>query len=154
MSLLVLEGLRLQAGARTLIEPLSLRIEPGEQVALIGASGAGKTSLLHALALASRPAAGTLRLGGQDGWALSSRERHQLRRTLMLAPQHPPLPPRQRVVTAVLAGRLPGASVARSLRMLFSPDQAQAHAGTGDVAALEDALDILDPGPLVPSFHA
>ena len=139
MSLLVLEGLRLQAGARTLIEPLSLRIEPGEQVALIGASGAGKTSLLHALALASRPAAGTLRLGGQDGWALSSRERHQLRRTLMLAPQHPPLPPRQRVVTAVLAGRLPGASVARSLRMLFSPDQAQARQAF-------DALDRLELG--------
>jgi phosphonate transport system ATP-binding protein len=126
MPLLELDGLHLRAGARTLVEPLSLRIETGEQVALIGASGAGKTSLLHALALALRPAAGTLRLAGREAWALSSRERHGLRRALMLAPQHPPLPPRQRVATAVLAGRLPGASMAESLRMLLSPSAAQA----------------------------
>lgn len=126
MPLLELDGLHLQAGTRTLVEPLSLSIETGEQVALIGASGAGKTSLLHALALALPPAAGALRLVGEDAWTLSSGDRHWLRRELMLAPQHPPLPPRQRVATAVLAGRLPGASLGESLRMLFSPTEAQA----------------------------
>ncbi|UXH79908.1 phosphonate ABC transporter ATP-binding protein [Roseateles amylovorans] len=139
MSLLELDGLRLQAGARCLIQPLSLRIEAGEQVALIGASGAGKTSLLHALALALAPADGHLRLGGQDAWALSHAARHRLRRQLMLAPQHPPLPPRQRVVTAVLAGLLPGAGLGTSLRMLFSPSADQARVAF-------DALDRLELG--------
>lgn len=139
MPLLELDGLHLQAGARTLIAPLSLRIEAGEQVALIGASGAGKTSLLHALALALPPVAGALRLVGEDAWTLSSGDRHWLRRELMLAPQHPPLPPRQRVATAVLAGRLPGASLRESLRMLFSPSEAQARLAF-------DALDRLELG--------
>ena len=40
---------------------------------------------------------------------------------LILVPQVPPLPPRQRVVTAVLAGRLPAWSLATSLRSLFYP---------------------------------
>jgi phosphonate transport system ATP-binding protein len=48
---------------------------------------------------------------------------------LFLAPQVPPLPPRQRVITAVLAGRLPAMSVWHSLRSLFYPmDIAGAHA--------------------------
>ncbi|ANH66441.1 phosphonate ABC transporter ATP-binding protein [Mitsuaria sp. 7] len=139
MRLLELDGLHLQAGARTLIQPLTLRIEAGEQVAMIGASGAGKTSLLHAMGLALAPVAGTLRLAGEDAWSLSSRDRHWLRRELMLAPQHPPLPPRQRVVTAVLAGQLPGASMAQTLRMLFSPTEAQARLAF-------DALDRLELG--------
>lgn len=139
MGLLELDALLLRVGARRLIEPLSLRIEAGEQVALIGASGAGKTSLLHAMALALSPAAGSLRLAGQEAWRLPSRDRHWLRRELMLAPQHPPLPPRQRVATAVLAGRLPGATMAQSLRMLFSPDEAQARLAF-------EALDRLELG--------
>jgi phosphonate transport system ATP-binding protein len=40
---------------------------------------------------------------------------------LFLAPQVPPLPPRQRVVTAVLAGRLPAMGLWASLRSLFYP---------------------------------
>ncbi|WP_238139446.1 phosphonate ABC transporter ATP-binding protein [Roseateles aquatilis] len=139
MPLLSLDGLHLRAGPRTLVHPLSLTIESGEQVALIGASGAGKTSLLHGLALALRPGAGALRFVGQDAWALSHRDRHRLRRELMLAPQHPPLPPRQRVVTAVLAGRLPGAAFGQSLRMLFSPSADQARLAF-------DALDQLELG--------
>jgi phosphonate transport system ATP-binding protein len=47
---------------------------------------------------------------------------------LFLAPQVPPLPPRQRVVTAVLAGRLPHEGLWASLRSLFYPiDMALAH---------------------------
>ncbi len=101
--------------------PLDLRIAPGEQVAVIGPSGAGKTTLLQTLACALRPSAGRLRLDGRDPWSLPARALRQLRGDLFLAPQVPPLPPRQRVVTAVLAGRLPRIGLWHSLRSLFYP---------------------------------
>jgi phosphonate transport system ATP-binding protein len=111
--------------ARARIAPalhgLDLELQPGEQVAVIGPSGAGKTTLLHLLACAIQPSAGTLELDGRDPWQLSRRELQRVRGTLFLAPQVPPLPPRQRVVTAVLAGRLPRISLAHSLRSLFYP---------------------------------
>jgi phosphonate transport system ATP-binding protein len=47
---------------------------------------------------------------------LPRRQLQRLRGQLFLAPQVPPLPPRQRVVTAVLAGRLPRMGLWRSLR--------------------------------------
>jgi phosphonate transport system ATP-binding protein len=46
-----------------------------------------------------------------------------VRGQLFLAPQVPPLPPRQRVVTAVLAGRLPQMGFLQSLRSLFYPTE-------------------------------
>lgn len=100
---------------------LNLSICAGEQIALIGPSGAGKTTLLHTLACAYRPAQGTYTLFAQQPWSLAQGARHALRRRLFLAPQTPPLPPRQRVVTAVLAGRLPGWSLWRALRNLIKP---------------------------------
>ena len=103
---------------------LSLRIEPGEQVAVIGASGAGKTTLLLALACALQPLSGEMQLFGAHPWQLASRERQRLRARLFYAPQVPPLPPRQRVVTAVLAGRLPSMGLVASLRTLWHPPQA------------------------------
>jgi ABC-type branched-subunit amino acid transport system ATPase component len=85
----------------------ALSIAAGEQVAVIGPSGAGKTTLLQVMACALPPVAGRLTLDGQDPWALPRRALQALRGRLFLAPQVPPLPPRQRVVTSVLAGRLP-----------------------------------------------
>jgi len=103
------------------LQTISLQVGVGEQVAIIGPSGAGKTTLLQILACAQRPTRGTMRLGGQDPWCLSSHELRRLRGQLFLAPQTPPLPPRQRVVTSVLAGRLPAMSLAASLRSLLYP---------------------------------
>lgn len=100
---------------------VGLRIEPGEQVAVVGPSGAGKTTLLHVAAAALRADQGRVLLDGEEPWALGPRARRQLRRRLFLAPQVPPLPPRQRVVTALLAGRLPAMSLASSLRSLLYP---------------------------------
>jgi phosphonate transport system ATP-binding protein len=100
---------------------LTLSIGQGERVALIGPSGAGKTTLLHTLACAHKPESGKLRTFDADPWALSNVERHALRARLFLAPQTPPLPPRQRVVTAVLAGRLPQWSFWQALRSLVRP---------------------------------
>ncbi|MBC7416353.1 MAG: ATP-binding cassette domain-containing protein [Herminiimonas sp.] len=108
------------------LQQLTVTIGSGEQVALIGPSGAGKTTLLHTLALAQRPSGGQLTAFGGDPWAISSTERHALRAQLFLAPQTPPLPPRQRVVTAVLAGRLPRWSVWRAIASLVRPNEPQA----------------------------
>lgn len=108
------------------LQDLTLSIGQGEQVALIGPSGAGKTTLLHTLACAHRPDSGNLTLFGIDPWKASDGHRHALRSRLFLAPQAPPLPPRQRVVTAVLAGRLPQWSLWQALVSLFKPADPEA----------------------------
>ncbi len=125
-------------GAPPALHALDLSITPGEQVAVIGPSGAGKTTLLHALACALRPAAGSLQIDGVDPWSLPVSGLQRLRGKLVLAPQTPPLPPRQRVITSVLAARLPAISLAASLRSLFYP--------TG-IAGAEAALVRFDLGP-------
>ena len=114
------------------LAPMDLDIAEGEQVAVIGASGAGKTTLLQVLALALPPVSGHLQVDGQDPWRLRRRALQRFRGRVFLAPQVPPLPPRQRVVTAVLAGRLPALSLLASLRSLFYPS---------DIPAAHDALD-------------
>ncbi len=111
------------------LKALSLQVGVGEQVAVIGPSGAGKTTLLQVMACALRPMRGRLQIDGIDPWALTRSELHKLRGRLFLAPQVPPLPPRQRVVTSVLAGRLPAMGLGASLLSLFHPsDIPAAHA--------------------------
>ena len=118
-----------RAGAAPALKAMSLHIGAGEVLAVIGPSGAGKTTLLQALACALPPSAGQLQVDGRDPWALPRRELQALRGRLFLAPQVPPLPPRQRVVTSVLAGRLPAMGLLASVRSLFYPaDIPAAHA--------------------------
>jgi phosphonate transport system ATP-binding protein len=118
-----------RAGAAPAITDLSLRVGAGERLAIIGPSGAGKTTLLQVMAAALPPSGGQLRLDGRAPWGLPRRALQGLRGQLCLAPQVPPLPPRQRVVTAVLAGRLPAMGLWTSLRSLFYPvDIPAAHA--------------------------
>jgi energy-coupling factor transporter ATP-binding protein EcfA2 len=111
----------LGARSSSALQAINLTIEQGEQIALIGPSGAGKTTLLATLSLSHQPAEGSFTAFGADPWALGEAARHRLRAQLFLAPQTPPLPPRQRVVTAVLAARLPQWSVWRALVSLFKP---------------------------------
>ncbi|WUR15215.1 ATP-binding cassette domain-containing protein [[Empedobacter] haloabium] len=114
-------------GTRALaLQGIELRVDAGEQVALIGPSGAGKTTLLATLACAHRPVEGTFEAFGHRPWDLSDAERHRLRARLFLAPQTPPLPPRQRVVTAVLAARLPQWNLWQALVSLIRPRDPEA----------------------------
>jgi len=108
------------------LQDLTLSIAQGEQLALIGPSGAGKTTLLHTLACAHRPDAGQFTLFGDAPWTAGDVRRRALRARLFLAPQTPPLPPRQRVVTAVLAGRLPHWSLWQALASLVKPADPEA----------------------------
>ncbi|MEO6031717.1 MAG: ATP-binding cassette domain-containing protein [Burkholderiaceae bacterium] len=121
-----------RASVAPFLRPLDLEVAAGEQVAVIGPSGAGKTTLLQVLACALPPASGEFELNGRSPWKMSTRELQRLRGQLVLAPQVPPLPPRQRVVTAVLAGRLPALGWLASLRSLFYPS---------DIPAAYEALE-------------
>jgi len=78
----------------------------GERIAVIGPSGAGKTSLLRLLAAALRPSDGRIEVLQQKPWQLSSRALRRLRCRIGVVHQKPPIPGRQRAVTAILAGRL------------------------------------------------
>jgi phosphonate transport system ATP-binding protein len=111
-------------GRREILRSVDLSVAPGEQIAIVGASGAGKTSLLQIAAGALQADSGTLHLGGELFWQLTARGRQRVRRALFLAPQVPPLPARQRVVTAVLAARLPSLGFWRGLSCLFFPANA------------------------------
>jgi iron complex transport system ATP-binding protein len=64
-------ALVVEAGARRLIDDVSLAVDPGTVVALVGPNGAGKSTLLRALSGEIVPRFGRVRLGGDDIRALT-----------------------------------------------------------------------------------
>ena len=72
--MITVAGLTLSRGERVLFRDLSLALAAGEAVALTGANGAGKTSLLRALAGFLRPDAGSIAFGDAD--PAEARRRH------------------------------------------------------------------------------
>ena len=80
---LVIRGLKRSyvTGERTLevLKGADLEVFPGELVGLIGPSGSGKSSLLHAAGLLEHPTAGTIIVDGEDCSELSDRARTRIR---------------------------------------------------------------------------
>jgi lipoprotein-releasing system ATP-binding protein len=73
---------RYQSGESELVvlDKVDLHIMPGEIVGLIGPSGSGKSSLLHAAGMLERPSGGDVLIEGQSGWDLSDDQRTGIRR--------------------------------------------------------------------------
>jgi len=66
-------------GTLPVLKGVDLDVRPGEVVGLIGPSGSGKSSLLHAAGLLEHPDAGRIVIGGVDCSDLSERERTRVR---------------------------------------------------------------------------
>jgi ATP-binding cassette subfamily B protein len=95
---------------------IDLRIEPGEHIALVGATGAGKSTLAKLLSRLYDPVGGAVRFGGID---LRDARLDSLRRTIALVPQE---------------GHLFSGSILDNIRL------AQPGATEGDVAAALDHI--------------
>lgn len=65
-ALLEIENLRAGYGLIDALHDVSIQVDPGEIVALIGANGAGKTSTLMSISGVLRPRSGSIRFLGQD----------------------------------------------------------------------------------------
>jgi branched-chain amino acid transport system ATP-binding protein len=83
--LLDVTELDVRYGRTQAVRGVSLHVAAGEIVTVLGANGAGKSSLLKAIAGAVRPAAGRITLDGADVTALGAPER--VRRGLVLVPE-------------------------------------------------------------------
>ena len=67
------------AGSLTVLRGADIDIAPGEIVGLVGPSGSGKSSLLHAAGLLERPNAGRIAILGRDCSGLNDRDRTRIR---------------------------------------------------------------------------
>jgi branched-chain amino acid transport system ATP-binding protein len=71
MSLLAIEGLCVAYGRTEAVRGIDLTVEEGRTVCLIGANGAGKTTVMRAITGLTRPRAGAVRFDGREitGWS-------------------------------------------------------------------------------------
>lgn len=76
-AVLDVEGLTVRYGPIEALSSVSLHVDRGEVVALLGSNGAGKSSLLRSISGVVPPAAGTVRLMGND---LTGRSPHRITR--------------------------------------------------------------------------
>jgi phosphonate transport system ATP-binding protein len=100
---------------------LRFDVAPGERVAVIGPSGAGKTTLFRLLNGTLRPSAGSLRFHGQDVAALSPRQARAMRRRIGTIHQQSLLVPSLTVLENTLCGALGSWSLLHAVRAAISP---------------------------------
>lgn len=122
-SAVLLAGVEVRFGASTVLADLDLDVKAGQRVAVIGPSGAGKTTLFRTIAGILPPYRGRVLTLGRDTARLRGRRLRQLRSEVGLIYQNDNLIPQLRVVHNVLMGRLGQWSLPRALLSLIWPQE-------------------------------
>jgi branched-chain amino acid transport system ATP-binding protein len=120
-ALLAADNLELAYGALSVCRGISIEINAGEIVALIGANGAGKSTTLRAIAGLMTPRAGAITFRGQDITRLPSHERTLLGIALVPEGRHvfPFLTVRENLELGGFKNRRDGAKVRRMIDKIF-----------------------------------
>ncbi|MFT5108051.1 MAG: phosphonate transport system ATP-binding protein, partial [Pseudoalteromonas tetraodonis] len=126
-----LEAASVRFGNTDALDRVSISIEAGERVAIVGPSGGGKTTMLRLLNGMASPTAGSVSVFGKDLASLSPSELRTTRSRIGFIHQHLALVPNIRVVQNVIGGKLGRRSLLRTLRDFLFPgseDLEQIHA--------------------------
>src|SRR5271170_1099352 len=137
--MLSIEGLSRRFGAKTAVDNVSLTIESGRFVGVIGRSGAGKSTLLRMINRLEQPSSGAIRFNDIDVTRLSGAPLAASRTRCAMIFQQFNLVGRLDVLTNVLIGRLNHTPTLRSVLQLW-PER--------DIALALSALEQLDIAPL------
>ena len=121
----VKKGYRTAAGYVPVLDGLDLEVSRGEMLAVVGASGVGKSTLLHVLGTLDRPEAGTVTVGGEDVFQLAEDRLRAFRnRTLGFVFQFHHLLPEftalENVMMPLLIARRPGGEARRQAESLLA----------------------------------
>ncbi len=133
----VRRGLWRKPAALRAVDGVSLALQAGRTLAVVGESGCGKSTLARMLALLDTPTSGTIRIGDADAAAVQGDEKRALRRSVQMVFQNPfgSLNPRRTVAgildePLVVAGELSRADRRAAVldmmaRVGLRPDQAE-----------------------------
>ncbi|WP_373975481.1 ABC transporter ATP-binding protein [Chitinibacter sp. SCUT-21] len=109
---LVVENLSVRyeskSDSHTAVKGVSLQIDAGQLVVIVGPNGCGKSTLLRAIARLQKPSSGHVYVDGKDVWQLSAR---QAAHAIALLPQSPLAPEGISVADLVRYGRHPHQSL-------------------------------------------
>jgi phosphonate transport system ATP-binding protein len=119
------------------LQEVSLSMQKGEVLAVLGGSGAGKTTLFRLLNATLHPTSGSLRLDGREIATLSSGELRRTRRRIGTIYQQHNLVPSLTALQNTLCGCLGRWSLADTVRSILSPSR-------GDVEEALHALELVE----------
>ena len=133
--MLSIEGLSRRYGSKAAVDNVSLEIEPGRFIGVIGRSGAGKSTLLRMINRLEQPSSGKIRFDNLEVSALKGAALAGWRARCAMIFQQFNLVGRLDVLTNVLVGRLNHVSTLRSVLQIWSES---------DIALALSALEQLD----------
>ncbi|MBU0643644.1 MAG: phosphonate ABC transporter ATP-binding protein [Alphaproteobacteria bacterium] len=122
-SALILSNVSRSFGETHAVDNVSISIEPGQFIGVIGRSGAGKSTLLRLLNRLVDPTAGSISFGDTNITALKGKALRHWRRDCAMIFQQFNLVDRLDVLTNVLIGRLAEHGVLSSMTMQFSDEE-------------------------------
>lgn len=122
------------------LDDISLKIEQGEFIAIIGLSGAGKSTFIRAINRLHEITSGEILVNGSDIGKLEGKELRHARRNIGIIAQHFNLVKRVTVQQNILTGRLGYYSTLRSIFGMFKPEDYERTKEALKTVGLEDKL--------------